>query len=755
MGIIVEAIQSAIFWLLLTIDAIVYSFINWVYQVILLLAQGDIFRNSTVVDQLVNRIYIIIGVIVLFLVAYSLLKSMVNPDEGLKGKDSPVKIIQNVLISIVLIAIVPTVFDFAMEFQNSFLLNNTLGKIILGTGTVISPEGEEVVEIDSEDAIANGGMTMASTVFRAFFTPKQVEGENVCIGDPNLDSKGCTEVTINDVPYSTWWNNMINSNNFYMITQANDEVINDIDYRFIISTAAGIFVLIVLISYCIDLAVRMVKLALYQLIAPLPILLRIVPQDTAKKVFDNWIKATLSTYLEVFIRLGILYFVVLIINVFVTNVGTIFGTTVNNIGTVNPIIVLIAQALVILGIILFMKQAPQIIKELTGLDSGKYGFFSGLKEAAGALKTGTAFVGGTIAGRNPLAGFRAARETNKSGNLRSVGEQLKRRYDKKEAKELGATFGDRSTDRIRQAFGLGTKLEQANRNIEKGRDIKGRIQKVINDTGADIELKDDSGRIIDTIKAGDREVLMNEQRLNNLQHQKDLNKRAISEIEEQIRQLKDFQAVNSKFIDIRSKIKSEAIDKIAEGDSKLTDELKYNGQTVASGNYKSLSDFYQSRINAGASQEELSELSRQLKSIQDKLWVQYANDEIAKGNNTKIGSLFQQGLDVYNTTQGYYDTKSGTFKMLDPNLNIANMEFFEGDGINSGIDRLSKMNNSELDINISRVESGKTPINEQNTQIDRLTTQLEELKAAAKTSPEYQKYKASDNANKISDSGKK
>ena len=70
-------------------------------------------------------------------------------------------------------------------------------------------------------------------------------------------------------------------------------------------------------------------------------------------------------------------------------------------------------------------------------------------------------------------------------------------------------------------------------------------------------------------------------------------------------------------------------------------------------------------------------------------------------------------------------------------------------------DKLSKMNNSTLDINISRTESGKTPINEQNVQIDRLIAQLEELKAAAKTSPEYQKYKASDNANKISDNGKK
>ena len=62
---------------------------------------------------MVSRIYVIIGVIVLFLVAYSLLKSMVNPDEAFKGKKSPVNIIKDVLISIVLISIVPYIFDFA------------------------------------------------------------------------------------------------------------------------------------------------------------------------------------------------------------------------------------------------------------------------------------------------------------------------------------------------------------------------------------------------------------------------------------------------------------------------------------------------------------------------------------------------------------------------------------------------------------------------------------------------------------------
>ena len=40
----------------------------------------------------------------MFILAYSLLRSLVNPDELTKGKKSPVSIIKNVIISIALIA---------------------------------------------------------------------------------------------------------------------------------------------------------------------------------------------------------------------------------------------------------------------------------------------------------------------------------------------------------------------------------------------------------------------------------------------------------------------------------------------------------------------------------------------------------------------------------------------------------------------------------------------------------------------------
>lgn len=367
---ILNVIQTGIFWLLLKIDGIVYTFIDWVYQIILLLANGNILTNREFLNELINRMYIVVGVIVLFLVAYSLIRSMVNPDDALKGKESPAKVIQNVIISVVLIAITPYVFDFAMRFQTALLQQNTIGKIILGEGSG---------DISSEETINEGGFTIAIDVFQAFFQPNTRIG--YCTGIESIDAnypdcKPLNNVTIGTyTSYYDWWDTeVIQNKNLFAIAQASHLVADEsISYTFLISTAAGVFVLYVLALYCIEIAIRLVKLAFYQLIAPLPILTRIVPKDDVKKMFDNWIKATLSTYLEVFVRLGILFFAIFIIRLIIDNFMSIFNVLGENWGNVNPDLVLIAQVLVIVGIFLFVKQAPQIIKDITGLDGGKYG----------------------------------------------------------------------------------------------------------------------------------------------------------------------------------------------------------------------------------------------------------------------------------------------------------------------------------------------------------------------------------------------
>lgn len=389
-----DTIVSFFFGVLLTLDALVYSLISWVYQIILVLCNADILSNNFEIEALVGRIYIILGVVILFLVAYSLLKSMVNPDEALKGKKSPVTIVKDVIISVVLIAVVPTIFSFAMEFQQALLTRNTLGSIILGTGSNISGE-----EFSSSELIENGGMIIASGVLEAFLHPNYSECQKVS-GEAKKEypsGYNCDNVKIKsyeagvgdvEIPFREFWKNMQENNNIFAIVELNNDALGDgkVTYYWIISTVAGVFVLFVLIQYCFDIAVRAVKLAVYELMAPIPILARIMPNEQGSKVFSNWLKATISTFVEVFIRLAILFFAVLIIKIVVQNFPSMLAPLFNGEGSFT--VALFAQMFLILGIILFVKQAPEIIKEITGLDGGKYNPIKSAMQTAALLGGG-------------------------------------------------------------------------------------------------------------------------------------------------------------------------------------------------------------------------------------------------------------------------------------------------------------------------------------------------------------------------------
>lgn len=387
---IIQALVS----ILLFLDSLIYSLINWVYQIILILCQVDILNNTFEVQGLINRLYVIIGVVVLFVVAYSLLRSMVNPDDAIKGKKSPVTIIRDVLISIVAIALVPTIFSVASRFQNAILLENTIGKIILGD-TINAGDAT----YDSDETVRNGGMEIASNVLRAFLHPRydlcNLEGSEYDCSNVEVNTMGVGIPFIFSIPvvsdnYDDIWQEIYDSGNFLNITIFSYSIAHDgnITYYYLISTLVGAFVLLVLLSYCIDIAIRTIKLAVYQLIAPLPILARIAPGEQGSKIFSNWLKATISTYLEVFIRLAILFFAVLMVKLVVQNLPTLLigGGFIS--GNAGFTVYLFAQLFLIVGIILFVKQAPGLIKEITGLDGGKYNVFGSAFKTAAMLGGG-------------------------------------------------------------------------------------------------------------------------------------------------------------------------------------------------------------------------------------------------------------------------------------------------------------------------------------------------------------------------------
>ncbi|MBO5095456.1 MAG: hypothetical protein J6B98_01085 [Bacilli bacterium] len=367
---------------LLTLDGWVYSFINTLYKVFLVLSRISLFGEDDIAP-FIRRVYMIIGVVMLFLLSYSLLTNIVNP-EG-KGKDSAGKTIFNVVKAVILLALVPTIFDFAYQIQDAILSHNTIGKIILGTGEKYTGTAANGDPKTPESILNDGGINMAMGVLQAFIVPT----ENKSAENTQIEGAG---YTLEDV-----WTRIKRDGSFSYLSSiapatAVDEDKRELEYHFLLSTVAACLLIYLLISYCLSLGFRVIKLAFYELIAPLPIMASILPNQ--KGMLEKWIKATLSTFLEVFIRIAILYFAVYILDF----LGGVLNGTGSEAGMfeklgVDGLMKYTIYAIIIMGVVTFVKQAPNLISEITGISSEHTKF--GIREQ---LKNGGFFTAGAMAG---------------------------------------------------------------------------------------------------------------------------------------------------------------------------------------------------------------------------------------------------------------------------------------------------------------------------------------------------------------------
>lgn len=386
---------AIIFNVLLLLDGAIYNLIDYLYDIFDFLAKINIFGVDDY-NAIVSRIYVILGLFMLFVLAYSLLKAVINPDDFAKGENSFPNLIKNVVISLAIIILLPTVFTVIFNIQNSILNNDTIPKLILGT------------DFDSE-IDADAGRRMAYYTFTAFFH----ENETWCESNGySTDDNTCADhiagngwlVLQNGPSLSSVRDSVMQGTSFTSFSQYGEAIDADqIDYMFLISTVAGIFILYVLLNFCFDLAIRVIKLAFYQIIAPIPVICRILPGGKMKDVFSKWTKQVISIFLEVFIRIGIMYLGIFLITLIIDNFGNIAG--INSLPLTQKLIV---QALLIMGVIIFIRQAPKLLGELLNLDTGgmKLGLMDKLAMGGGLLAGAAA--GGLVTGgtRNFVSAFK-------------------------------------------------------------------------------------------------------------------------------------------------------------------------------------------------------------------------------------------------------------------------------------------------------------------------------------------------------------
>jgi len=397
-------VKAYIWGVLLAIDGGIYDFICYLFEIFYYLCGLQLFSDADY-NELIQRVYVILGLVMMFVLAYSLLRAVINPDEFAKGETSFPKLIQNVIVSLIIIVFLPTAFQTAFSIQNSLLNYDTIPRLILGEGSSATGTTGPTVQNVS------GGRAIAFYTFKAFLFPDLSSGNVSCNSD---DPDKCRDVIkgngslgSTDGPQLTERDKAVleGKNSFTIYGNYSESVRdNKLTYYFPISTVAGIFMAYVMLNFCFDMALRVVKLAFYQIIAPIPVICRIIPGGKLKDVFSKWLKQVISLFVEVFVRIGALSFGVFLIGIIIDK----FEAGLDGIGMLTGFgqrtIVL---ALLLMSVIIFVKEIPKIIGDMFGLDTGgmKLGLMDKLA-AGGALAAG-AVAGGALGslGKNMVGQF--------------------------------------------------------------------------------------------------------------------------------------------------------------------------------------------------------------------------------------------------------------------------------------------------------------------------------------------------------------
>lgn len=456
-----DFILSSLRKLFFMLDQIVYGLIDDVYGLLMQITRTTLF-DQEIIHQFAERIYAFIGIFMLFKITISLITYVLNPDDFSDKEKGFSSIIKRIILSLVMVVLVPYIFSEAYDLQSIILEENTIMNVVFG-----SPSAEEL-QIENSEQYSNSSYTEAAgqkiqfTILYAFAQPNYEEffGDNTydlsdcqstyvtdengnykfrmtptfekkaskessfiyalnesCWGTYNPESDTYTSTGENGYLYSAFKN--AGSEDAYqnyaqgvaqqsfslffrreVITAADEESGRYlVNYKAGISTAVGVGVLYLFLMFCIDIALRSIKLGFLQMIAPVPIISYCDPKSSKDGMFSKWVKMCTNTYLELFIRLFALYFGIYVISL----IGTF-----KDVVTGEPVTSWIVNIFMIIGVLMFVKKLPEILKDVFGFKGDMKFNLNPLKkiedEALGgkmissAGKKAIGIAGGTAAG---------------------------------------------------------------------------------------------------------------------------------------------------------------------------------------------------------------------------------------------------------------------------------------------------------------------------------------------------------------------
>lgn len=352
---------NILYELFILIDSIVYSIAAYAIQAFFAIAELDFVANGfEQISYILGRIMILCGVFALFKLSFTLINYIIDPGKANKSAETGTKLVKNILIAIVLLVSLNLIFTSLYKFQNSIIKNNVIPKIIYGADNYDS-NGQEM-------DIKENAKKFANTIFVSLMLGGN-SNENLSTSAKNAVDRVLDGASINLLsPYAT------------------DSGFNYLPF---ISFIVGVLVCYYFLVFAIELGIRMVKLLVLQILAPIPIIMSIDPTQNDK--LKKFGKLYSGIYLSVFIRIFTVYLAFAAISL----IGNILG----NISETSSGTSWLVHILLIIAIFKATKELPKLIEDALGMKLGLGDAGKGFGAVLMGTIAGTAgLVGGAIAG---------------------------------------------------------------------------------------------------------------------------------------------------------------------------------------------------------------------------------------------------------------------------------------------------------------------------------------------------------------------
>lgn len=380
----------------LLLDGIVYTVVAYVYKIFILMAQMRFSKVYEILEPLIDRVKALIMVLVMFKLGKSLIEYMIDPAKATDKNVGGAALVKNLGFTAALLILYPFFFG----------VMNDISLLVIGS------ENGATYEYLGKLVDAGGGSDTG--LLARFIWGSNVDMEQMDVGtwlahetftiflhDMSSDGSGFSTETVDDALKG-------DNEGEFVFTKAHnlvDEIDITVEYTLpFVSTIMGLYLIYSIAKVAIEIGVRMFKMIILQILAPLAII-TIIDKGVSSPTFKTFCKTYISVFLEAITRIAIVFIITTFVGAFMQDgaLSDFFGEgATENVLTRGLIcvIVLVAGYRVVGILPKFIDQALGTNMAGSASGSGFGKFAAGL--VGGAIGLGTGLATGIAGGAGVL-----------------------------------------------------------------------------------------------------------------------------------------------------------------------------------------------------------------------------------------------------------------------------------------------------------------------------------------------------------------